>query len=666
MNSKKSRQAAKSPPTSPAPPPPAALLAAVIDSSDDAIISNSLTDTITSWNRGAERIFGYAAAEAIGRPMTVLVPPDRREEEQDLMDRIRRGLRVEHFETVRRRKDGEIVDVSVTLSPVHGADGGIIGASIIARDISERKRGGRADLLLAAIVNSSDDAIVSKDLTGIVTSWNQGAQRLFGYTANEMVGQSVLKLIPVDRKDEEPRILERLRRGERVEHFETVRVRKNGEHFTVSLTISPIKDLQGRIFGASKIARDITGLKRQVAEREQLLESERAARAQAERANRMKDDFLATISHELRTPLNAIVGWAEVLKAAAYDPKEVAHGIEVIERNALIQAQLIDDLLDLGRIVSGKMTLNVEAVDLTAIVRQAIAAVQHAADLKEIQVKTILHDARGTIMGDTKRLQQVVWNLVTNAVKFTPRGGRVIVTVSRINSHLDITVADTGQGIDPKFMPHLFERFQQADASTTRQQGGLGIGLALVKQLVEMHAGIVRAESPGPGRGATFTVTLPVAASHASTGPAPETIETPEVPVTADLSGVKVLAIDDDRDSLDVIRRILSGRKAEVRTAASAEAGLEIFREFSPDVVLSDIGMPQHDGYEFIRRMRQLPQGETVPAAALTALARPDDRMRALRAGFQTHVAKPVSAAEVVAVVHSLASVRRPPPGSAG
>jgi PAS domain S-box-containing protein len=514
-----------------------------------------------------------------------------------------------------------------------------------------------SEILLAAIIDSSDDAIVSKDLTGIITSWNQGAERVFGYTAKEAIGQSITMLLPKDRLDEEKDILERIRSGRRVDHFQTVRRRKDGSMIDISVTISPIRTADGRIVGASKIARDITELKRISAEREQLLESERIARAQAEHANRMKDDFLSTISHELRTPLNAIVGWTEVLKSTRGTPEEVAHGVEVIERNAHMQAQLIEDLLDLGRIASGKMTLNVEPVDIGAIIRQAIAAVQHAADLKNIQIKTILHDIRGGLMGDVKRLQQVIWNLLTNAVKFTPNHGRIMITVARTNSHVDIKVADTGRGIDTKFMPFIFERFRQADASTTRQHGGLGIGLALVKQLVEMHAGIVRAESAGPGKGATFIITLPVAVAHLDRAPVAVPAFVPPAAEPGDLTGVKVLAVDDDRDSLEVLRRILTGRNAQVQTAASVEEALAIFVSFSPDVVLSDIGMPLQDGYELIRRIRQLPNGAMVPAAALTALARADDRMRALQAGFQTHVAKPVATAEVVAVVRSLASI---------
>jgi PAS domain S-box-containing protein len=639
----------------PQPPPPQLLLSAIVDSTDDAILSKDLAGNITSWNKGAERIFGYPADEIVGRSITALLPPDRLAEEEDFFSRINQDERVEHFETVRQRKDGQPVDVSITISPIRDVDGAVVGAFEIAHDISERKRGNRADLLLAAIVSSSDDAIVSKDLNGIITSWNDSAQRMFGYTAEEMVGQPVLKLVPKERKDEEPEILRRLRAGARVDHFQTVRVRKNGELFDVSLTISPIKDLSGRIIGASKIARDITELKRVSLEREQLLESERVARAQAEHANRMKDEFLATVSHELRTPLNAILGWTEVLKSSQ-GPEETAEGIEVIERNALVQAQLIDDLLDLGRIASGKMALNVEIVDIAAIVREAVAAVQHAADQKRITVRTILHDVRGRLMGDVKRLRQVIWNLVTNAVKFTPEGGKVLVTLARINSHLDIAVSDTGRGIAADFLPHVFERFRQADASITRQHGGLGIGLALVKQLVELHAGKVHAASPGLGMGATFTVTLPVAAAHPSPARTESFAELPPEP-QLDLAGIKVLAVDDDRDSLEVVRRILTGRHAEVMTATSVEEAVAAFNRFAPDVVLSDIGMPGQDGYELIRRIRRQPNGGTVPAAALTALARSEDRMRALNAGFQTHVAKPVAAGELVAVVHSLASL---------
>jgi PAS domain S-box-containing protein len=632
------------------------LLAALVNSSDDAMLTKDLNGVITSWNKAAERIFGYSSDEIIGRPILLLVPGDLVSEEADILRRVLAGDRIDHFETVRLVKGGKVLEVSISVSPIKDDEGSIVGASQIARDMTELRRGARADLLLAAIVSSSDDAILSKSLEGIITSWNAGAKRIFGYDAEEMIGQPVMKLIPRDRLDEEPKILERLRRGERVDHFETIRVRKNGEHFPVSLTISPVRDPLGKIVGASKIARDITNLKQFAAEREQLLESERAARSHAENANRMKDEFLSTVSHELRTPLNAIVGWTEVIEGGDQNREEVIHGVQVIKRNAMMQAQLIEDLLDLGRISSGMMRLEIEPIDIGAVVADAIASVAHAVRTKHL---TITKDIRnvGGLLGDSKRLQQVIWNLLANAIKFTPSGGKIHVRASRKNSHVELAIADSGQGISAKFIPHLFERFSQADASTTRSHGGLGIGLALVKQLVELHGGKVQAESPGEGMGATFTLLLPIAALQGGARSLDVLIEEKVVSGVSTLKGIKVMAVDDDKDSLGLIKRILARQGAEVETAASVDEALEVFSKFLPDVILSDIGMPEKDGYELIRLIREHPSGAATPAAALTALARIDDRTRALTAGYQNHLSKPVAAAEVVAVVYSLARI---------
>jgi PAS domain S-box-containing protein len=646
----------------PLPPSPEALLSAIIDSSDDAILSENLDGIITSWNKSAERIFGYQRDEILGQPISLLLPTDRPHEEKDILERIRRGERVDHFETVRRKKDGSTVPVSVTISPIRDAAGTIIGASNVARDISEQQDAGRAGSLLAAIVSSSEDAIVSKNLQGIITSWNAAAEKIFGYTAEEAVGQSVLMLVPKDRKEEEPKILARMQRGERVEHFQTIRVRKDGRHFPVSLTISPVRDPTGKIIGASKIARDVSELKRISDEREQLLESERVARSQAEYANRMKDEFLATVSHELRTPLNAIVGWTQVLKESPHIVADDRGGIETIERNAIIQAQLIDDLLDLGRIISGKMTLEVERFDLADVVDDAVASMHHAAEAKEIRIKKVMDSRTTWTMGDRKRLQQVVWNLLSNAIKFSPKGSAVVVALNRVNSHIEISVSDNGAGIAADFIPYVFERFRQADASTTRQHGGLGIGLAIVKQLTEMHGGQVHAESPGLGKGATFTISLPVQVAR-SLHPEPTSPHAPDgitgSAIEENLGGVKVLAVDDDSDSLSVVRRVLTTRGAEVQTASSVAEALERFASSTPDIVLSDIGMPNRDGYDLIRCLRTLPNGKSVPAAALTALARSEDRMRALNAGYQTHITKPVAPAELIAVVRSLVLLSR-------
>jgi PAS domain S-box-containing protein len=638
-------------------PSPDCLLRAIVDSSDDAIIAKDLNGNVTSWNKSAERMFGYSAEEMLGRPIAVLVPPDRIHEEENFIQKVRMGDRIDHFETMRQRKNGDLVDVAVSVAPVYSASGRIVGASKVARDISEAKRATPADLLLAAIVNSSDDAIISKNLDGTITSWNSGAQRLFGYAPEEIIGQSVIKLIPADRRDEEPRIIERLRRGERVDHFETVRVRKNGELFPISLTISPVRNSSGTIVGASKIARDISELKAIAKEREALLQSERSARAQAEYANRMKDDFLSTISHELRTPLNAILGWTEILASSKGDRSDVVLGIDVIRRNANMQARLIEDLLDLGRISSGKMKLNIEPANLKAIVIEAMASVQHAADSKRISIKSHLDDVRSLLMGDTKRLQQVVWNLLANAIKFTDHGGLVSIHLAQIGSNLTLTIADNGRGIAAHFMPHLFERFRQADASTTRQQGGIGIGLALVKELVDLHGGKVRAESKGEGQGAMFVVALPLSAVKSS----PEGEAHPAgvaEGTLADLAGIRVLALDDDPDSVDVVKRIVATRGADVRIAGSVPEAMAILRTYTPDVILSDIGMPGQDGYDFIRQLREHSFFAGIPAVALTALARSEDRTRALDAGFQSHIAKPLAAAEVVAVVRSLGRLR--------
>ena len=378
----------------------------------------------------------------------------------------------------------------------------------MARDISQsRELEGR----FKAIIASSDDAIVSKDLNGIVKSWNQSAERMFGYTAEEMIGKSITVLFPPDRLDEEPKILEQLRRGQRVDHFETVRVRKDGRKLDISVTISPVKDPAGHVIGVSKVARDITSIKRVLREREELLDREKAARAEAERIGRMKDEFLATLSHELRTPLNAILGWASILRSnAALTPQDLEQGLETIERNARAQAQLIEELLDMSRIINGKLRLEVQPVDLPLVVSEAIESVRPAAQAKGIRLVQVLDPRGGPITGDPNRLRQVLWNLLSNSIKFTPRDGRVQVFLRRVNSHVEITVADSGQGISADFLPQMFTRFSQADTSEARRHGGLGLGLALVKSLVELHGGTVKAASPGVNQGATFTVSLPL------------------------------------------------------------------------------------------------------------------------------------------------------------
>jgi PAS domain S-box-containing protein len=1007
-------------------------LAAIIESADDAIVTKTLDGIIRSWNKGAERIFGYTADEIIGKPVTILIPADHPDEEPAIIARLRAGERIEHYETVRVRKDGTLVDISLTVSPIRGPNGRIIGASKIARDISERKRveealrsreeeltdfiensavglhwvgpdgtilwANKAELellgytrdeyighhiaefhadseviedilgrlmrdetlhsyearlrckdgsirhvlissnvrrqngefvhtrcftrditerrqaeeslrLYGRVLDSMVEGVSVTDEGGFIIYTNPAEDEMFGYARGELVGQhvTVLNTYP---PEENERIV-----GEVIEQLKTKGVwsgewsnrRKDGTPFTTFARITAldisgrkhwvcvqedmterkraaaelqatehrftmfmenlpglawIKDLEGRYvyaneaavraFGTQRselysrtdeevfppetaaqfrendrraleggagvqavevleqedglhyslvskfpilapeggqvlvggvavditeqqraedalrssetrlralfaamtdvvlvlggdgryleiaptnprllykppaeligktlhevlpaeqadfflghvrraletrqtqtveyelrigaeevwfeasvspmteeavfwIARDVTGHKRAEEERERLLASEQRARAAAEETSRLKDEFLAIISHELRTPLTAIVGWATMLRTNNFDESSTAKALETIERNARTQTQLIEDLMDVSRIITGKLRLHVRQVELAPIVEAAVDAVRPAAGAKNIRLQMVLDPLAGPVSGDPVRLQQVVWNLLSNAVKFTPKGGRVQIRLARVDSHVEVAVSDTGQGIPPEFLPHVFDRFRQADQKTTRQHGGMGLGLSIVRHLVELHGGTVEAESPGEGQGATFTVLLPVAPVYRSVGveervhpAAKDTLPSYECPDRLD--GLRVLVVDDEPDTRELLQTGLGQCGAEVMTAGSAGEALEAIRRVVPDVLISDIGMPEEDGYELIRRVRELPAGGggKVPAIALTAYARVEDRMQALRAGYEMHVPKPVELAELVAVAASL--VRR-------
>jgi PAS domain S-box-containing protein len=882
-----------------------------------------LDGTIQACNPAAERLFGRAAAELVGQHVSLLIPPDRRDEHEDLRVRAERGERIDGFETVRLGAGGRRIDVALTVDPLRDGEGRPAGWSVVLRDITERKRAA-AHAYLAAIVESSDDAIISKGLDGIVQSCNAAAERLFGYRASELIGRSIRTLIPQDLQAEEDEILARLRRGERIDHFETVRVAKDGRRLDISLTVSPVRDEQGRIIGASKTARDITERKRAAAElaaqrewfrvtlgsigdaviasdpqghvsylnataerltgwrldeaqgralaevfrivnektrepvlnpavlvmrtgqivglanhtlliardgeeypiadsaapikdaagqligvvivfrdvseerraeealeeqrewlettlesigdaviatdvqgrvvfmnpvaehltgyaadeargrpckevfriineesrrtvespvtrvlaegvvvglanhtlliakdgterpiddsgapilnrdgrivgvvlvfrdvserrrgeaerqlaaveRERLLESERAARAEAERASRVKDEFVAMVSHELRTPLNAILGWTQLMMRSRQDPMVIDRGLDVVIRNTRVQAQLISDLLDISRIVSGKLRLEIQMTDLGVIAEEAIETVYQEAVAKGVEIRRELAREAGLVAGDPARLQQVVWNLLTNAIKFTPAGGRVDVVLRHAGAGVELIVSDTGVGIRSEALPHVFERFHQIDRSITRRFGGLGLGLSIVKNLVEAHGGSVQAHSAGEGKGATFTIRLPAAV-------APPAIERETAPATArdtadlSLGGVRVLVVEDEPDTREFVRRLLAAHGATVVSAADATEALERFTAEQPHVLISDIGLPEVDGYELMRRVRERAAGDgsAIPAIALTAYARSEDRTRALRAGYQAHLAKPVEPNELIATVASL------------
>jgi signal transduction histidine kinase/CheY-like chemotaxis protein len=480
-------------------------------------------------------------------------------------------------------------------------------------------------------------------------------------------------LIPEDRTDEEPTILSRIRAGERIEHYETVRVRKDGTRVDISLTVSPIRGPDGRIVGASKVARDITDRKLAEREHERLLEAERQARREAEdarreavEASRLKDEFLATLSHELRTPLTAILGWSHMLRTGQIDGGEARGVYETIERNARAQAQLVDDLLDVSRIITGKLRLDVRTVDPAAFIDSAVESVRPAAEGKGVRLRKAFEAGAVSVAGDPVRLQQVVWNLLTNAVKFTPPGGEIEIGLARAGANVEISVADTGVGIAPGFLPYVFDRFRQADGRITRRHGGLGLGLSIVRHLVEQHGGTVKAESEGEGRGSTFTVSLPSALARAGADADADgrthTAQRETLPAYGcpeRLDRLKILVVDDEPDTLLMLKIGLSRCGAEVRAVESAAEALAALDAGSFDVIISDIGMPGEDGYELIRkiRARTAEGGGRIPAVALTAYARVEDRLQALRSGYQMHVPKPVELAELIAVTSSL--VRR-------
>ncbi len=431
-------------------------------------------------------------------------------------------------------------------------------------------------------------------------------------------------------------------------------------------------DMRGRVVPSStgetgaparlvNVLIDISARKRAEEERAILLESERAARSEAERANHLKDDFLATLSHELRTPLNAIMGWAQIMKHRRLPEADLAQAVDVIDKNARAQSRIIGDLLDMSRVVAGKVSLDLKALDLAAIVESALASIRPVAEKKGLRLEQDLVDQAGWVMGDQARLQQIVGNLLTNAVKFTPPGGSVGVSLARWGALVKLEVRDTGRGIAPEFLSHVFERFRQADASTTRVFGGLGIGLAIVKNLVDLHGGGVSAHSEGEGQGARFLVRLP-ALLQPQEEPTASGLPGQRTP---GLRGVSVLVVEDDRDARDLVRRILEECEARVVPAGGVKEALAVFSESRPDVIVSDIGMPDEDGYDLIRQVRALPpdRGGRTPAVALTAFARPEDRHRVLLAGYDAHVAKPIESATLIARIAELLSSTTSRPG---
>jgi PAS domain S-box-containing protein len=625
------------------------LLAAIVESSDDAIVSKDLNGIINSWNQGAERLFGYTAAEAIGQPATLIIPADRIDEEPVILEKIRKGERVEHYETVRRCKDGTLLDISLTISPIRDDEGRIVGGSKIARDITERKTGQEQLSFQAHLLGAVEQAVIATDLNGTLVYWNSFAESLYGWTTAEALGSNVVELIIAEEMREQAiEIMTRLQAGKSWSGEFLVR-RKDGSIFSAMVTDSPIVSDRGELIGVVGVSVDITERKRAEAERTKLHEAERAARAEAEAANRLKDEFLATLSHELRNPLNVILGYAEVLlrseEARASD--FIRRAAEVLKRNALAQSRLVRDLLDLSRLHIGKLSLNREVVSFLNVINNAVETVSGEADTKQIEIVVDAPQELVFVDADPLRLEQVIWNLLNNAVKFTPPGGRVTVTLEPHAGRATLIVADNGPGIEPEFLPHVFEMFRQADASSSRSHSGMGIGLALVQQLIGLHGGTAEVSS-SPGAGATFTIELPVS----------QEMEAPQEPVTPHEAGVlsqlRVLVVDDSFDTVEMLDQLLRMEGALVATACSGAAGLEIAWERTFDVVLSDISMPKMDGFEFARHLRGLASMEGVPVIALTGFGRVEDVQRAAAEGFLSHVTKPIDINGLIELLRKL------------
>jgi len=496
--------------------------------------------------------------------------------------------------------------------------------------------------------------------TCVWAAWSNGeiyyANRVWIDYAGPDCGVSFFDAVPEDElKEVRQAWRETVRKGLPLEREQLLR-RNDGVYRWHLCRAVPERDERGVIVGFIASATDIERQKRAEANNASLLEREMAARTQAEVANRSKDEFLATVSHELRTPLNAILGWTRMLQTGAVEPAALKRALDTIERNARAQTQLVEDILDVSRIIAGKLRVEVKRIDLHSVVRAAMDAVRPAAENKSVALEANFSDDSVDFYGDPDRLQQVTWNLLVNAIKFTPKNGRVDVKIDRRDSHVELSVADTGSGISPEFLPHVFDRFRQADSSITRTQGGLGLGLAIVRHLVEVHGGTVSVESEGvAGKGSRFVVRMPVRAVGLAGDASPEDAQQADLPLT--LAGLEVLVVDDEADARELVTAVLTSYGARVRSVASAERALEALREKPSDVLISDIGMPHEDGYSLIRRLRALPpeQGGAIPAGALTAYASADDHRRALEAGFHAHITKPVEPSHLAMLVATLA-----------
>jgi PAS domain S-box-containing protein len=640
----------------------------ITDGTQDALWEINLTTKQLWWSEAARPLFGHSSGELrIGlSDWYDAIDPEDRERVRLKFEQLMSSDAVDWSDEYRfRRADGTYVDIHDRGRKFFDARGEPVWIAGAMVDITNRKAAEQAlrlseERFAKAFRASPDALVISRIADGVMFEVNDSFVELFGYSRKELIGKSTLSLdIYVDPAARD-RAIKILRAEGRLRDFKVEVKRKSGEVLLFEFSAEPI-DLRGEHCWVT-LGKDITERERAEKEREQALEKEKAAREDAERSNRLKDEFLATISHELRTPLTAIRGWSQMLVEGTLPKAQMQHAFEAIERNAESQARLIDDLLDMSRVVTGRFNLEGRPIDIEQIFQAAVDVVRPSATAKRICLQAESDRQSRIIFGDGNRVHQILWNLLYNAVKFTNAGGRVDARLQRVGDRIEISISDTGIGIEPEFLPHVFDRFRQADSSSTRRYGGLGLGLAIVRYLAEAHGGTVSAYSRGKGQGSTFRVTFPLVemSRSAQLDSRPSKPEYNELldrrtAGTETLYGLRVLVVDDDPDTLDMLKFLLAQCEAEVTTASSAREALRVLEHSRIDVLVSDLAMPDEDGYDLICQVRKRARerGGNIPAIALSAYTGSEDRERALAAGFQLHLAKPIAPAELVSALGS-------------
>lgn len=592
-------------------------------------------------NRPLLELFGLPSSEVIGKNLFELDYPPELAKRLDTEIRgvlaTGKSMRGETYFTA---ADGSEDHHEYIFNPVFGENGKVAAVAGSTRFTTERKNAEASMRRLAAIVESSDDAIISKDINGIITSWNKAAERMLGYKPEEVIGRSITMLIPEGRGDEMHRILERVRRSEHVDHYETVRRRKDGTLIEVSLTVSPLKDSAGNVIGASKIARDISEKKAHEA-------TLRQAKEAAEAANASKDRFLAVLSHELRTPLTPVLMAVSLLELDPSTPESVRGDLAMIRRNVELETRLIDDLLDLNRISAGKVRLDPEIVEIDTAVREVCEICRSQISEKSIELRLDLGGKGLSASADSSRLQQVLWNLLNNAVKFTPQGGTIAISTRATPAgNVAIAIKDSGIGISKDELGRIFEAFEQGASEAVQRSGGLGLGLAISKALIDLHGGTLRAESEGRGLGATFTVELPIERG------APSVIPEKKVSETYDQGkALRILLVEDHPDTAAMLARLLESDGHAVRMAGDVATALELLRDEPSDLLISDVGLEGGTGYDLLREAAKI---RPIPAMAMSGFGMDEDTRRSLEAGFLEHFVKPLDYEQLRAAIRRL------------